>query len=334
MMSLCTVLRGALFGGSIALVPFWVIGQIARDYFWFTGLCFYIPSALLAVALFACALVHFTCRRARTAALAACLAVAPLAVAVISENDLVRKTSPNNSGRLRLVHWNVGGTFRTGAQEVLLAQRADLYVLSEVPNGRSVIEFRNALGGGYESQVFGNLAVVGAGRVRAGGWLLNRGSTKVQSVTWRRGEDRATLFVVDLPSGIQIARDPILRDVNGLIERYRPDLVVGDFNAPRRSWALSALPPGYEHAYDAVGSGISYTWPVPAPVYALDQCIFSPRILPARYDLFSSRHSDHRLQVFEFSWNQEGKELTPVGRQQSETDVGNLQSSDAALGHQ
>jgi hypothetical protein len=165
---------------------------------------------------------------------------------------------------------------------------------------------RDALGAGYESRQFGNLAVVGAGSVRAGGWLLNSGSAKVQSVTWRRAEDRATLFVVDLPSGIHIARDPLLREVNGLIERFRPDLVVGDFNAPRRSWALSALPSGYGHAYDVVGSGFGYTWPVPAPVYALDQCILSPRILPARYELRSSRHSDHRLQVLEFSWRRDG----------------------------
>jgi endonuclease/exonuclease/phosphatase (EEP) superfamily protein YafD len=109
------------------------------------------------------------------------------------------------------------------------------------------------------------------------------------------------LMAVDMPSDLQYAREPRLEELVELIRTYQPDLVLGDFNAPRRSNALAKLPQGYRHAYDAVGRGWSYTWPVPMPLYALDQCILGPRIEPIRYDLQSSLFSDHRRQVLDIS---------------------------------
>ena len=144
--------------------------------------------------------------------------------------------------------------------------------------------------------------MIAAGEVAASGWLIDPQRMKVRAVTWMRKGQAVQLLVVDLPSAIHIHRDPLLREINKLIEQHRPDLVVGDFNAPRRSRALCELPGGYRHAYDTAGSGCGYTWPVPVPTYALDHCLHSSRIIPGRYDLYSSIYSDHRLQVFDFTW--------------------------------
>jgi hypothetical protein len=276
---------------------------MARDAFWLTGLCFYIPSAFLAAVLPICALAQFFAKRPRSAILIACCSLPPLAVAGLVENHFFAGRPPAAPAELRLVHWNVGGMLgRKTTQEFLAAYRADLYVLSEVRNnGRQVESFRATLGNRYQSQVFENLAVVGTGLLRADGWLLHRGRTKVQAVTWQSGGRTVRLLVVDLPSEIDIPRDALLREINRLIERHQPDLVVGDFNAPRHSRALCDLPAGYGHAYDSAGAGIGYTWPVPVPLYAIDQCIHSERIVPVRYDLYTSQQSDHRLQLLDFS---------------------------------
>lgn len=284
------------------MLPLWCLGQVARDATWLTGLCFYIPSAVLVVVLLGWSVVHITRRRHFPAALAACLALPPLGSVLLVENHLFGHRAPLASAQVRLVHWNVGGALGHRTQHVLRDQRADLYVLSEVPD-YSVEEFRASLGMEYGAQVFGNLAAVGTGEIRANGWLLNRGRAKVQSVTWRRAGRETALLVVDLPSEIHVARDRLLREVNWLIERQRPDLVVGDFNAPRRSRGLCELPAGYRHAYDTAGSGFGYTWPVPVPVYALDHCLHSLRVKPARYELRSSCYSDHCLQLFDFAWS-------------------------------
>src|SRR5215472_11096399 len=79
-------LRDVGFGLSLALVPLWGVGQLARDRAWLTGLCFYIPSAFLAVLLAGWALYHLAGRRRKSAVLAALFALAPLGIVLLVEN--------------------------------------------------------------------------------------------------------------------------------------------------------------------------------------------------------------------------------------------------------
>ncbi len=280
----------------------WVVGQIVRDRSWLTGLCLYIPSAVLVIVLVAVAVVSALGRRKLTALFAIVCTLPPLAVVALIENHPDR--APVNAiGELRLVHWNTGGRpGRPGIVEYLVAEQADLYVLTDVPSAAHLKVFRDQLGSGYQSAIFGNLAVVGRGEIRADGWLAERDGFEVQGVTWNPAGTPIHLFVLDLPSDIRVVRDPLLREVNNLMLRDQPDLVVGDFNAPRRSRALTDLPAGYSHAYHTAGGGWGSTWPVPIPVYALDHCLHGGRIVPVQYRLGGlGGDSDHRYQVFDFS---------------------------------
>ena len=232
-----------------------------------TGLCFYIPSAFLAVVLPVWAVILVARKRRRAAALAVYLALPPLAFVLLVENRLFSEPPTVASGYLRLVHWNVGGIEPPGgngcAARPACARAVRSLRSAQRALGRGISV--RSLGPEYQPLVFGNLAVVGAGNVqRTAGCSERSGESPVGHVG-ERG-DRAALLVVDLPSRIDFARDPLLQEVNGLIERDRPDLVVGDFNAPRRSRGLCELPPDYRHAYNVVGSGFGYTWPVPRPI--------------------------------------------------------------------
>lgn len=282
----------------------WAIGQFGRDSTWLGGLCFYIPSPLLAIGFVAVALSSAIRKHWQATILAASLAVPPLCVVILVENHWSKRTEIPANDPLRVVHWNIAGHLERGTRDVLKARHADLYVLSEIPNAVTIESFARELGEAYESATFGNLAVVGSGRIQAEGWLLNQHGKRVQKVVWHAADREIVLLVVDLPPDVRLHRDPMLRQINELIERHQPDLVVGDFNAPRRSWGLSELPAGYRHAYDTAGSGWGYTWPVPIPVYSLDHCLHSNAITPIRYSLATSIHSDHRLQMFDFGGNE------------------------------
>src|SRR5262249_46498016 len=149
-------------------------------------------------------------RQLHAAALAAVLAFLPLAVILFAENHFVATPErPASDGQIRLVHWNVEGALSPETQEVLRSQQADLYVLSEIPDASAVEEFRAMRGLDYQAQVFGNLAVVAAGTIRADGWLINRPRTKAKSLTWEHNGSELHLLVVDLPSEIHIHRDPL-----------------------------------------------------------------------------------------------------------------------------
>lgn len=298
-----------------ALFPAWLIGQIARDSSWLSGLCFYIPSAFLATAFLLFSLMYAIRKQRRKAILAVALALPPLVFVGLVENRFFRPRPPAQSGALRLVHWNIqGASGRSGVWEILLAKQADIYVLSEIGDGDAFRAFRETLGSRYQALVFGTMAVVGRGSLRSDGWLIDRDQAKVRSVIWEYASRSATLFVVDLPSNILVPRDPMLNQIIALVERDRPDLVVGDFNAPRRSRALSNLPSGYEHAYDSSGTGFGYTWPVPFPMYALEQCIHGSRVTPARYSLVCSLASDHCCQVFDLSLPRDEPPYPPSNR--------------------
>ena len=277
----------------MVLVVVWSIGQLFRDATWLTGLCFYLPSPLLA---FALPVAAIWARGRRTLVLL--LAIPPLLFTLAVENQFGRSAANPPERELRLIHWNVG-LADFGSEHlhgVLEDLRGDAYVFSEAPGDTELWAEEH-----IDSTVrFRSMLVTARGELRLVEPLpLTRGLAALME--WTLDGRTLTLLITDLPSSILVARDPLLAELNALIRKHRPDLVVGDFNAPRRSRRLADLPEGYVHAYDAAGSGWSYTWPVPCPMWAIDQCIAGPRVAPVRYELRSSRHSDHRLQCFDFA---------------------------------
>jgi len=175
----------------------------------------------------------------------------------------------------------------------------DLVVLSEAGSKTGIEALQTALGEGGQSLHFAGLAVLSKDPLRLGVTLLEQRRTMVRLVDWDRPEGTVRLMVVDLPSELSVPRDPLLQKINRLIEEHQPDLVIGDFNAPRRSRAFSQLPAGYRHAFESAGQGCGYTWPILVPMLAIDHCLHGPRIVPVRYELRTSLSSDHRLQVFD-----------------------------------
>ncbi|MFN0198637.1 MAG: endonuclease/exonuclease/phosphatase family protein [Planctomycetaceae bacterium] len=297
------------------LAIMWGVGQIFRDVIWLTGICFYIPSPLLAACFLVAALIAFAKKRRRFAGLLLLLAMLPVGIICFRENSFWRSTDVNqanpNAQTLRLVHWNVfrGHLGWDKIQQTLATEQGDFYLLSEIPDGASLddltrlrAEPSSTTGNANQSQWFriGSMAVWGRGSIDDLGWLIKSREAKVHLLDWHSPSGKLKILAVDLISDPFVPRDPLLKQIHALIETHQPDIIVGDFNAPRESLGLSRLPQGYRHAYWTAGTGWSYTWPVPVPMYALDQCFFGPRITPLDYRLNSSRLSDHRMQVFDF----------------------------------
>ena len=299
-------IRRATLTTLAVLFVLWVVGQITRDATGLSALCFYIPSLFLACAFSCLAVWECARKRARAALLTAILAVPPLFWVGFVENSFSRPTRSATSNPVRLVHWNLYDAKLgwSAITTILLSLSADVYVFAEIPEGHAQ-QFAGRCGEAYRAVEFDNLAVVVRGSIESHDWLVTRGGAKFYSLKWRNQERVTSLIVVDLISDIWVARNPLLDQLRDVVKREQPDLVVGDFNAPRRSLVLADLPDGYEHAYRSVGSGFGYTWPVPVPMYSLDHCIHGPRITPLAYELRSTIRSDHRLQIFDysFSWN-------------------------------
>jgi endonuclease/exonuclease/phosphatase (EEP) superfamily protein YafD len=291
------------FYANVLVVMFgpWLVGQVFRDHYHLTGLCLLIPSAVVAVALVAVALVAWLCACRRAALAAALLAIAPIIMILGVENHWRRPQIQAPEGKtLRLVNWNVWAG-QHGWDEIieqLLDQKADIYVLSEAYADVGVQILLDELGPSYSMERAHSMAVIARGSV------IRPSSPRIRgrAYPFLCSIDGAPvrILVADLPSLPIIYRAPFLKQICFIVEKTKPDLIVGDFNAPRRSLLLSRLPEGYAHAYHLAGKGWSATWPAQLPLWAIDQCIVGPGLQAIRYDLLTSSVSDHRMQVLDF----------------------------------
>jgi endonuclease/exonuclease/phosphatase (EEP) superfamily protein YafD len=278
----------------------WGIGQLFRDATWFTGLLFYLPTTIVvAVVVVFAGWNRFVCRRSGTRWLLL-FVIWPIAWLLFVENHLGDRsiTAEPNSVTLRLVHWNVlyGKWGWRSVCEKLAALHADLIVISETPPKFSHDSFPD-----MHIVRFGTMTAMSRYPLMADENDSDSGGRQMlETLLWRSPQGLVKVLAADFPSQLSLPRHPMLLRLRSRLVANHADLVLGDLNAPRRSRVLSELPVGYTHAYDTVGTGWSSTWPAICPVYALDHCIYGPRIEPLAYTLESTRFSDHRVQIFDF----------------------------------
>lgn len=291
----------ALAASVFALALAWGFGQVVRDGTYLGQLAFYVPTPVVAVALGGMATIAWARARRRMAAAAAIAGLLPLVFLLAVEHRWTPAvTAPPGAAGLRVVHWNVRrGRDWAGAVPVAVRQRADLYAFSEPPYGGHARDVGDALGDGAPLPV-GEVALVARGTLGTPRWL-SQGPLQAVLVPWTVDGATWRLLLVDLVSDVRVARHPLLTRLRDLIDAEQPDLVLGDLNAPRRSRALTPPPAGFVHAYDVAGRGWSATWPMPVPLWPIDQCLVGPRLRVTGYRLRGSRASDHRMQVIELA---------------------------------
>ena len=276
-----------------ALFAIWVVGQLARDATLVTAWFFYLPSVVVAAVLASLAIAARV--RGRPALRLALASLVPLAHGLVVEHRWTRPPVVAGETALRLVHWNVAGGWVEGGRQAdqIAALAPDLVVLSEGPErvARVVTE---ALPG-FRSRSFGSLSVISRDP-GAGAWLERRRELQAIEVPVGWHGRVLRILAVNLASSPRVHRDPWLRRVVQLTAERRPDLVVGDFNSPRRSRALETLPPGFRHAYLEAGRGWSASFPEPLPLWSLDHVLVGDGWRAADYRLVSTPWSDHRLQ--------------------------------------
>ncbi|MBN1256614.1 MAG: hypothetical protein JXA52_02780 [Planctomycetes bacterium] len=285
------------------LLLVWTVGQVFRDGCWVTALCFYFPSPVAAILLMLGAAFAWYNLGKNYVVLAVVALLAPAFFTIGIENHWTKQTDElEEMAECRLVHWNIMHT-NLDTESIIATlnkYKADIYVLSEVSKYVDDTAIAQGLGEEFIKLRLGELSVIAKDRLVSGQRITN-GKAKSYPVAWNFGEIEIKLLVVDLPSSIFIERAPLLQWVCDIAIQQEPDLIVGDFNAPRRSLGFSKFPPGYAHAYDLAGKGWGYTWPTLLPVYAIDQCLVGPKITTSDYQIHSTLTSDHCLQVLSFT---------------------------------
>lgn len=136
------------------------------------------------------------------------------------------------------------------------------------------------------------------------------------------------VWVIDLPSDPRLSRRMIASEVRAQLEAWNgtifrasesgrwvpdittesdgfpsPDLIIGDFNMPRSSWALQRIIQGdareMTHAYTQAGRGFVGTWPLNIPLWHIDHAFVAPWLRATSYKVINPRAGTHWMQVVE-----------------------------------
>ncbi|HMP77025.1 MAG TPA: endonuclease/exonuclease/phosphatase family protein [Kiritimatiellia bacterium] len=278
----------------------WILGDAPPPWLWL----FFIPAPAVAViGLFD---VVFRIKRAGRFRAALIVAFTLLALGkTLFVDARWNRPAPVPQDALRVIHWNVAHTlfgFRPLLQ-ALAEDEPDLVILVEARFSADLESLAQRELGLHH--IFHDQGMA----------VLSRHPFAPQG-TIPLANGRAWWAVVDTPDGpLHVATLDILS--HPLIDRHTPVrtladwiaartndaplLLVGDFNTPRDATALDPLRAHLRHAYETVGRGWPYTWPLPFPLYAIDHAWASPDLAVHTYTLRSSPLSDHRRQVLDVS---------------------------------
>jgi endonuclease/exonuclease/phosphatase (EEP) superfamily protein YafD len=279
----------------------WLLGDRPGLVLWL----YFIPAPIVLAASLAWLLISSRpLHRRLRGYMAAVVLLAALKVFAVDFRWHRARTIPPDA--LRVVHWNVAHTF-FGVKPVLAdvqADRPDLLMLSELRYNQDLPLFaRRELGLDHVLQDQG-MALASRFPMESQGTLpIPNGRAWWAIVQTPRGP--LDVLLVDLISHPTLNRRLPAEALARWLEKRdaaRPLLMVGDFNTPRDARALRPLRSHLQHAYERAGRGWPYSWPLPAPVYALDHAWVSPPVDVYAYRLRAARISDHLRQVFAIGW--------------------------------
>lgn len=287
-----------------ALALAWLLGALLKDRWLFSRFLYYIPAPAMVVIGLGWMAIRGRSTGWRKVLLVGVGALPALAKILVV--DFAWNTPPPPSANpIRIVHWNVWHA-RPGIEPVistLLQDQADIVVLSEPPEGEDLNRIAHAVLPGATPYSVNSVA------------LLCRFPFEDIGGVWFSG-GRAWCAQVDTPQGrmllvgSDIQANPLgnrgvpLEGIAEWVEKQDPTipiLVIGDFNTTRDSVHFSRLRRNLKNAYEEVGRGWPYTWPVPVPMTSIDHAWFNPGVEVHSYELRSAWCSDHRRQVLEFS---------------------------------
>lgn len=258
-----------------------------------------LPPAVLAV-LSLYAMIAFALKRQRKRFLLFLL-VAVGCLAYWTRTEFRRPSASPEQGDVPVFLWNASSNLIPQPSVDLLHQsNADIIGMVEAGDSRATLEWYAAELPSYHFAHFGEGLVIGAhGRVsnRTLGDLGGFGKFASAEIELDRSPGKAmTVIVVDINSDPLRSRRPAFEALQKIIEEQgdRPIMVMGDFNTPGDSACFDSMRAQFRDAFETAGESWSSTWPIPAPVMALDHIWFSKHFSIAHSKLGWATTSDHR----------------------------------------
>jgi hypothetical protein len=296
------------------VVAAWVVGRIVSDRYGWSQWLLWIPTPAALIASAAGILLAFRATRkprdGRVRALLWCIATFFIAVYFIAVEHRLLRGSPHipaDAKTLRISHWNMGpATWHDIAPSVAALMRldGDIIVVTD-PAGSTVREeVMQWLDTETPPPVVGQLSLLTRLPITTVRPLI---ATPDMQVVLVQIDAKATIgrlltvYMVDMPSELELGRMALARKVRAMLEELKPpmpDVVVGDFNMTRGSVALREMFKGFgvNHAWDEAGHGYTATFHREFPLWHIDHILLGPNVEALDYSISNPGIGRHRAQ--------------------------------------
>ncbi len=241
---------------------------------------------------------------------------------------LASSPSETTPRQARVVFWNPSSWVRQGTVEALMPFAPDIAIVANAPAGvrwRRLIEADHA----ERTVVFvGRFHVVSCWPViRRGGTTLGLSGRVPHPRRHKPDMPRYSndpgwavfmefdtphgplvVWTIDLPSDITMSRRNIASKARAAIDAWRdgdgrgfppPDLIVGDFNMTRGSFAMQTLVGDLKDAYAQAGRGYTATWPRIGPILHIDHAFTAAPWRAIGYSVANPGTGNHRMLVLD-----------------------------------
>ena len=301
----------------------WAVGIVVSDRTYPTQFLAWLPTEAIVVAsgaLLLCAVLLRARSAWRASRSLAILWAFSLGWLLVAEWNLYRLLTRGPAGErdLRIAYWNTSAERVRWPQTVVGVIDADLFIIANPAmwqrNFRVLARDEQTVSLGA-MLVVTDLPILERGTTSLGVRGVIRGKDPktdgedAYSAGWAtflrlRAQDRdLVVWVIDLPSDPRMPRASATRTARQRIDAFddgsgfpEPDIIVGDFNIPRRSASLGHLTAGLREAHASVGLGHAASWPRPLPMWHIDLTFTGPRVRLLDYTLLDVGDAEHLVQ--------------------------------------
>ncbi len=295
------LLEFALIAFGPAFMAAWLIGWFVKDANRWSIWLFFIPTlAPIIIGSIWCAATQHIAPRILQVFVQSVLIIAAAKLLLVDCRWRGHVEPPPDS--IKVVQWNTAR--RVTAAEAIFRtvkkDKPDICLFSESPRLEKIRETgNNVLGLPYSLDdagmtLFSRYPMQGLGTLPITG-----GRAWAVRISSPLGQFDVVAF--DLISHPLLDRFTPMRELSEWIRKRPvalPLLILGDFNTPRDSLSFRPIRKYVNNAHEASGGGWPYTWPVPLPMYSIDNAWVSQDIRVYQHRHKPSRHSDHLRQVF------------------------------------
>lgn len=286
------------------IIFLWVLGNTLSDQNSFTQWLEWIPTILIVLWFFVIAVISCIKQTWREASIASVLWLVLLGWYVGVENKLF--TNCKDTGELKLVAWTMSHPkkeFASQSAATIINMDADITVLTHGWYVRGEPAIQEWLGSSGEKLIRGTFTVLSKLKPIKIRTLIASDGIHISSFKLDAQKELGkslVIWAIDLPSEFSKPRfrtAMIAKRLLEEIEKEPPDIVAGDFNMTRDSYAMEYLFPKMRHATDDCGCGLLASYPRAFPIYHIDHILLNSTLKAVSYHLHNPSIGRHRIQV-------------------------------------